>query len=140
MGGSKRKRRRADAGRAVPPPPPWEELLRHFIRFAGPIAILVTGVAYDPLCMLLWGEQEIERDIEAKPPDFLALIHRDYAGLGARFFGRDYGQTLMSWIQANYRPVWQRGLRRCAISGSASFSSSGTGSSNRANKLDQSTR
>src|SRR2546426_740682 len=52
MGGSKRKRhraRRAAAGRAVPPPPPWEELLRPFIRFAGPIAILVTGVA-----MLAW--------------------------------------------------------------------------------------
>jgi len=69
----------------------------------------VSYVQYDPLCMLLWGEQNIEREIAAKPPDFLALIHRDYAGLGARFFGRDYGQTLMSWIQANYRPVWQTG-------------------------------
>ena len=67
----------------------------------------VPYVVYDPLNLLLWGEQKIERDLEAKPPDFLALIHRDYRGLGARFFGRDYAQPLMSWIQASYHPVWQ---------------------------------
>ena len=52
MAGSKRKKhraRRVAAGRAVPPPPPWEELLRPFIRFAGPIAILIAGAG-----MLTW--------------------------------------------------------------------------------------
>jgi hypothetical protein len=50
MGGSKRKRNRTRAAaQRVGPPPPWEDLLRPFIRFAGPIAILITGVV-----MLAW--------------------------------------------------------------------------------------
>lgn len=110
-------------GRVVP----LAELLAEIQRRVGPtqtLAALPEGamlnylarrdssvpyIMYDPLSMLLWGEQKIEKDLEAKPPDFLALIHRDYSDLGARFFGRDYGQTLMSWIQANYRPVWRTG-------------------------------
>ncbi len=51
MGGAKRKRgrtRRA-AARTVAAPPPWSEVLRPFTRFAGPAAILTTG-----LVMLAW--------------------------------------------------------------------------------------
>jgi hypothetical protein len=104
---------------------PLAELLAEIQRRVGPtqtLALLPEGamlnylarrdssvpyIMYDPLSMLLWGEQEIERDLETKPPDFFALVHRDYRELGARFFGRDYGQPLMSWIQANYHAVWR---------------------------------
>jgi 4-amino-4-deoxy-L-arabinose transferase-like glycosyltransferase len=69
----------------------------------------VPYVQFSPVCMLLWGEREIERDFEAKPPDFLALVHRDNRHEGARFFGRDYAQSFMRWIQSNYHPVWRTG-------------------------------
>ena len=69
----------------------------------------VPYVQFSPVCMLLWGEREIERDFEAKPPDFLALVHRDNRHEGARFFGRDYAQSIMGWIESNYHPVWRTG-------------------------------
>jgi 4-amino-4-deoxy-L-arabinose transferase-like glycosyltransferase len=69
----------------------------------------VPYVQFSPVCMLLWGEREIERDFEAKPPDFFALVHRDNRHEGARFFGRDYAQSIMGWIESNYHPVWRTG-------------------------------
>jgi hypothetical protein len=39
------------------------------------------------------------------PPDLILLVHRDSSEHGARFFGRDYAQEMMAWIEQNYEPV-----------------------------------
>jgi 4-amino-4-deoxy-L-arabinose transferase-like glycosyltransferase len=69
----------------------------------------VPYVQFSPVVMLLWGETKIARDFEASPPDFVALVHRDTSHEGARFFGKDYAQPIMGWVEANYRPVWHTG-------------------------------
>ena len=69
----------------------------------------VPYVQFSPICMMLWGEAKITRDIQASPPDFVALVHRETQHEGGRFFGRDFAQGLMEWVEANYRPVWRTG-------------------------------
>jgi hypothetical protein len=69
----------------------------------------VPHVQFSPVVMLLWGEAKITRDFQSSPPDFVALVHRETQHEGARFFGKDYAQTLMGWVEANYRPVWRTG-------------------------------
>lgn len=39
------------------------------------------------------------------PPDLILLVHRDTTEHGATFFGRDFAQATMSWIERNYTPV-----------------------------------
>jgi len=107
--------------------PPLAELLDEIRQRVGPtqtLAALPEGVLlnylarressvpyfeFGPFAMLLWGETKIARDFEASPPDFVALVHRDTSHEGARFFGKDYAQPIMGWVEANYRPVWHTG-------------------------------
>jgi hypothetical protein len=52
-----------------------------------------------------FGEGVLLDALRAKPPDFIALVHKDTGEYGARFFGRDYAQGIGSWIKSGYRPV-----------------------------------
>lgn len=49
--------------------------------------------------------------LDRSPPDYVAVVQHDTAGMGARFFGRDYGQRLMAWVMAHYREVRVFGAR-----------------------------
>jgi hypothetical protein len=67
-----------------------------------------NGTAYFnflPPEMLMFGEQRIADALAANPPDYIALVQRDMPEYGLAVFGRDYGQQMRSWIEANYRPV-----------------------------------
>lgn len=58
-----------------------------------------------PYLFVLWDEPEVVASFQAHPPDYIALVHRDTAEDGFRFFGRDYGQRIYAWIQERYRQV-----------------------------------
>ena len=47
-------------------------------------------------------EDQILREINARPPRHIALVNRDVAEYGSRGFGVDYDRRLMAWIAANY--------------------------------------
>jgi hypothetical protein len=47
-------------------------------------------------------EDQILREINARPPDHIAIVNRDVREYGSRGFGIDYDQRLARWIFANY--------------------------------------
>jgi hypothetical protein len=47
-------------------------------------------------------EDQILREINARPPQHIALVNRDVAEYGSRGFGVDYDRRLVAWIAANY--------------------------------------
>ncbi|MGD0464925.1 MAG: hypothetical protein ABSB74_20765 [Tepidisphaeraceae bacterium] len=60
-------------------------------------------VNYNPPDLLLFGEDRMLDALEANPPDYIFLVHKDTDEFGERFFGIDYGQRLYAWIAGNYR-------------------------------------
>ena len=64
-----------------------------------------TGfINFVPSELTMFGEDEIQRAFEARPPDYVILAHKDTSDYGPRFFGRDYGRGLYGWIVSNYAP------------------------------------
>jgi hypothetical protein len=63
---------------------------------------IVTIVPPD---IMMFGEERILQLIRKAPPTYIALIHRDDSEFGYRFFGLDYGQSIMHWLREEYRPV-----------------------------------
>ena len=59
----------------------------------------------------MFGEERIVAAFEQSPPDWIVLLHQDTREYGPQwqYFGRDYGQALRRWIEANYRPVLLQG-------------------------------
>lgn len=58
-----------------------------------------------PTEMVLFGEANILADLQAHPPDWIVLVHKDTREFGSRFFGRDYARSLRDWVDREYRPV-----------------------------------
>ena len=63
-----------------------------YINFMPPEAILFT-------------ERSILASFRERRPDYVLVVHKDTAEYGFHFFGRDYGQQIMAWIDRNYRLV-----------------------------------
>lgn len=59
--------------------------------------------------LVMFGEQNMLEALARDPPDWIVLIHADTAIYDARFFGRDYGRRIGSWIHEDYRQVHQIG-------------------------------
>ena len=55
--------------------------------------------------LAFYGEPRMLAALDAAPPDYVALVHKDTGEYGARFFGRDYGRDLYRWVRRNYREV-----------------------------------
>jgi len=55
--------------------------------------------------LAFYGEPRMLAALDAAPPDYVALVHKDTDEYGARFFGRDYGRDLYRWVRRNYREV-----------------------------------
>jgi hypothetical protein len=60
-------------------------------------------VNFNPPDLLLFDDDRMLRALVASPPDFIFLVHKDTSEFGERFFGKDYGQELFAWIEANYQ-------------------------------------
>lgn len=57
-----------------------------------------------PTELAFFGEEHIVASLEASPPDYVAIVHRDTSEYGARIFGRDYGVLIASFLGRNYVP------------------------------------
>ena len=58
-----------------------------------------------PSDVILYGEDPIVEALEAAPPDFVLLVHKDTSEFGYRFLGRNYGIYIGLWIRENYEEV-----------------------------------
>lgn len=64
-----------------------------------------------PADIILYGEDHIVAAYEARPADYVMLVHKDTSEFGPRFFGRDYGRKIHAWLEVNYRPLVVIGAR-----------------------------
>jgi hypothetical protein len=69
----------------------------------------VRHLNFMPVELLMFGEDAMLDELAAQPPDLVALVHKDAAEYGARFFGHDYGQRLAAWVARSYHPIAQHG-------------------------------
>ncbi len=53
----------------------------------------------------LFGEDLFIAELEASPPDYIALVHRHTPEYGPSTFGQNYALRLASWLRSHYRPV-----------------------------------
>ncbi|MCS7034228.1 MAG: hypothetical protein NZ561_09570 [Phycisphaerae bacterium] len=58
---------------------------------------------------IMFGQTAMLNSLRATRPDFVVLVHADETDYAARFFGRDYGQSIARWIETNYTPIWSIG-------------------------------
>ena len=59
--------------------------------------------------VLMFGEDRMLRDLEARPPDYVVLVQRDTREYGLPLFGTDYASSLSAWVREAYEPVAQVG-------------------------------
>jgi hypothetical protein len=59
-------------------------------------------VNFNPPDLLLFGEDRMIEALNDSPPDFVFLVHKDTSEFGEKFFGRDYGRNLNTWIGEHY--------------------------------------
>jgi hypothetical protein len=84
------------------------------------------------------GEAKMLAALEKSPPDWVVLVAEDLSDFGTPFFGRDYGQGLYAFVQANYASDSQWGqapftgesfgiilMRRKVYNGAAPLSAAG---------------
>jgi hypothetical protein len=60
-------------------------------------------VNFNPPDLLLFGEDNMLSALSATPPDFIFIVHKDTSEFGEKYFGRDYGQKIGAWIDAQYQ-------------------------------------
>ena len=60
-------------------------------------------INFMPTELAIYGEQNMVAALKADPPDLVVLVHKDTSEYGFPFFGKDYGDRLRSWVDANYR-------------------------------------
>jgi len=54
--------------------------------------------------MILFGEEDLLDGFRSRPPDYVALVHKDTSEFGFRFFGSDprYGRRILEWVNEHY--------------------------------------
>jgi hypothetical protein len=102
------------------------EVLRNYVQPDQTLAVFPEGVmlnylsrhvnptpytVFIPIELAMFGEDRMVASLQAHPPDYVMLVHRDTSEYGVPYFGRDYGYKTSSWIAANYRPALQIGPR-----------------------------
>ncbi len=54
----------------------------------------------------MFGQRRILHAMQANPPDFVVIAHKDTTDYGVRFFGSPtYGQQIMQWVNQHYHVV-----------------------------------
>jgi 4-amino-4-deoxy-L-arabinose transferase-like glycosyltransferase len=62
-------------------------------------------INFMPPELIMFGEDRILNSLHKAPPDYVILVDKDTSEYGYRYFGKNYGIKLFSWIQENYRAV-----------------------------------
>ena len=78
-------------------------MLNYLLRRDSPLRV----VNLMPPEILAYGEAEVLRSLQAAPPTFVLLVHKDVREYGYPLFGTDaeYGLRTLEWVKANYRSV-----------------------------------
>lgn len=76
-------------------------MLNYLARRASP----TPYVSFMPVELSVFGESQMVAALMRRPPDYVALVHKDTSEYGVRFFGRDYGQSVQQWITSRYQLV-----------------------------------
>jgi hypothetical protein len=80
---------------------PEGAIINYLARRAGAIPYLL----FTPPAVDMFGEQRIVAALEARPPDFVALVPRPVKSFGRRGLGIDYGLEIARWIEPRYVEV-----------------------------------
>lgn len=96
------------------------EAVRERLRPGGTLAVVPEGVMLNYLArapaptrfvnlmppeLQVFGEATIRDALAAAPPDLVAVVHKDTAEYGVRFFGRDYARSIQAWLDPRYERV-----------------------------------
>ncbi len=84
---------------------PEGAMLNYLLRLESPVPYTILM----PPEVFTFGETAILDAFRASPPDYVLLLHKDTSEFGYRFFGRDYGTTILQWLRATYQPSWALG-------------------------------
>jgi hypothetical protein len=76
-------------------------MLNYLTRHVNPTA----HTNWMPTEFIIFGEESMFKSLRDHPPDWIVLVHKDTSEFGVRFFGLDYGQSIMAWVRANYHEV-----------------------------------
>jgi hypothetical protein len=94
--------------------------IRHRVRPGQTLCVLPEGMlinylarlessvpfgVFTPLVMGAHGERRMLESLQARPPDYVLLLHRPTIAYGPRLFGRDYGQDIYAWVAGRYSTV-----------------------------------
>ena len=83
-------------------------MLNYWLRRANPTPFWLY---VPPAFRFFGGEAAIVQSLQAHPPDFIALVHRDTEEFGYGGFGVDprYGREIMAWVSRHYVRVQRIG-------------------------------
>jgi hypothetical protein len=76
-------------------------MINYLARLPSPVRFM----NFMPPELIIFGEAQMVRELDAAPPRVVALVHKDTSEYGARFFGRDYGASILRWVEDRYRRV-----------------------------------
>jgi hypothetical protein len=87
---------------------PEGTLLNYWLRAPSPSRY----TAFTPMIVGYFGEAAMLRDLEAAPPDWIALVARDPEDFGTGRFGEDpqWGRSIMAWVSRRYERVERIGV------------------------------
>lgn len=74
-----------------------------FINFLSRRVNPTGQLNFTPPAVAMYGQEEMLRAIERRPPDLIAMVSTDSSEYGARYFGQDYARTIGQWIDRNYQ-------------------------------------
>jgi len=80
-------------------------MLNYLLRHPTP----TRHLNYMPPELILFGEEQILAELRARPPDWVAIVHKDTSVYGVPLFGRDYGEAIDAWVRSAYRRVARYG-------------------------------
>jgi hypothetical protein len=60
---------------------------------------------FNPISLIMYGEENMLSRLQQHPPDWIALVGEDTSIYDAQFFGRDYARRIAAWIHENYEPA-----------------------------------
>jgi hypothetical protein len=76
-------------------------MINYLTRHVNPTPYTV----FIPVELAIYGEARMLASLQAHPPDYVMLVHRETPEYGVPYFGRDYARRIDSWIVQNFQPV-----------------------------------
>jgi hypothetical protein len=76
-------------------------MINYLTRHVNPTPYTV----FIPVELAMYGEARMLASLQAHPPDYVMLVHRETPEYGVRYFGRDYARQIYTWVGQNFQPI-----------------------------------